>query len=285
MQVVAFMNMKGGVAKTTLAVNIAYALAFEHYKKVLLVDGDPQFNATTYLVDDAKYLAHLNDPKKGTLREVFLPKKAGPISTVTGASKAINKSKMALSECTIKIFDRGNDRGKLDLLPSTLALVELEHSSRQTENKLKSYLQEKAQGYDYVIIDCPPTISFFTQAAVLASDKYIVPIRPDPLSVIGLPLLERYIADFTDDAGMKVEQVGIVFTMVRNPAPKAMKDLMDDLRAKRKGAVFTDWLSVSTDVAESVTAHQPFFQYRKTPQKIKLQLVGIAQEFLNRTGG
>ncbi|MBR0757478.1 ParA family protein [Bradyrhizobium jicamae] len=285
MQIVSFMNMKGGVAKTTLAVNIAYALGFEHHKKVLLVDGDPQFNATTYLLEDKVYLAHLNDPKKGTLRDIFIPKKPGPINTVVGTAKPINKSKMPLHDCTLKIFDRGTGRGKLDLLPSTLALVELEHSSRQTENKLKAYLHEKAKGYDYVIIDCPPTISFFTQAAILASDKYIVPIRPDPLSVIGLPLLERYISEFTDDAGMKIEQVGLVFTMVRNPAPRAMKELMDDLRRNRKGAVFADWLSLSTDVAESVTAHSPAFLFRKTPQKIKLQMVGIAQEFLNRTGG
>jgi chromosome partitioning protein len=285
MQIVSFMNMKGGVAKTTLAVNIAYAIAFQHHKKVLLVDCDPQFNATTYLLEDKVYLAHLNDPKKGTLRDVFVPKKAGPINTVAGSAKPINKSKMSLNDCTIKIFDRGTGRGKLDLLPSTLALVELEHSSRQTENKLKAYLHEKAQGYDYVIIDCPPTISFFTQAAVLASDKYVVPIRPDPLSVIGLPLLERYIAEFTDDAGMKIEQVGLVFTMVRNPAPRAMKELMDDLKKSRKAAIFADWLSVSTDVAESVTAHSPAFLYRKTPQKIRLQIVGIAQEFLTRTGG
>jgi chromosome partitioning protein len=285
LQIISFMNMKGGVAKTTLAVNVAYAIAFEHHKKVLLVDGDPQFNATTYLLEDKAYLAHLSDPKKGTLRDVFLPKKPGPVNTLAGVSKPINKSKMALSECTITIFDRGTGRGRLDLLPSTLALVELEHSSRQTENKLKAYLHEKAQGYDYVIIDCPPTISFFTQAAVLASDKYVVPIRPDALSVIGLPLLERYIAEFTDDVGKKIEQVGLIFTMVRNPAPRAMKELMDDLKRQRKGAVFTDWLSVSTDVAESVAAHKPFFLYPKTPQKIKLQLVGIAQEFVKRTGG
>jgi chromosome partitioning protein len=285
MQIVSFMNMKGGVAKTTLAVNVAYALAFEHHKQVLLVDGDPQFNASTYLVQDKAYLTHLNDPTKGTLKDIFMPKKSGPINTLAGSAKAINKSKMNLSDCTIKIFDRGHGRGRLDLLPSTLALVELEHSSRQTENKLKSYLQEKAQHYDYVLIDCPPTISFFTQAAILASDKYLVPIRPDPLSVIGLPLLERYIAEFTDDAGMKIEQVGLVFTMVRSPAPKAMKELMDDLKKARKGAVFADWLSVSTDVAESVAAHLPIFLYGKTPQKIKLQIVGITQEFLNRTGG
>jgi chromosome partitioning protein len=53
MQVVSFMNMKGGVGKTTLAVNVAYALAYKHDKQVLIVDGDPQFNATQCLLDDS----------------------------------------------------------------------------------------------------------------------------------------------------------------------------------------------------------------------------------------
>src|SRR5215204_5309312 len=145
MQVISFMNMKGGVGKTTVAVNVAYALAFEHHKQVLIVDGDPQFNASTYLLPDKTYLAHLNDPKKGTLRDIFVPKRAGPVSTVAGSAKQVNKSKMSLDECTANIFDRGENRGRLDLLPSTLALVELEHSARQTETKLKSYLKEKAQ--------------------------------------------------------------------------------------------------------------------------------------------
>lgn len=56
MQVISFMNMKGGVGKTTLAVNIAYALVVFHHKRVLVIDCDPQFNATQYLVDDVKYL-------------------------------------------------------------------------------------------------------------------------------------------------------------------------------------------------------------------------------------
>jgi cellulose biosynthesis protein BcsQ len=116
MQVISFMNMKGGVGKTTLTVNIAYALAFLHHKQVLLVDGDPQFNASTYLLQDRVYLAHLNDPKKGTLRDVFVPRRAGPVNTVAGTAKPTDKSKMGLADCTVKIFDRGDKRGRLDLL-------------------------------------------------------------------------------------------------------------------------------------------------------------------------
>jgi chromosome partitioning protein len=218
-QTIAFMNMKGGVGKTTLAVNVSYGLAFGHRQKVLIVDGDPQFNATQSLMDDKKYLAHINDLKKGTIQDVFAPKKAGPVNTVAGSSRQQNKSKMNLADCTFTVFDGGDGRGRLDLLPSTLSLIEIENSPRQTEAKLKSFLKEKASHYDYVIIDCPPTISIFTQAAILASDKYLVPIRPDPLSIVGLPLLERYIEEFTVDAGMKIEQVGLVFTMVRGPLP------------------------------------------------------------------
>jgi chromosome partitioning protein len=63
MQVISFLNMKGGVGKTTLAVNVAYGLAFDHKQSVLVVDTDPQFNATQYLVEDDKYIRHIGDAK------------------------------------------------------------------------------------------------------------------------------------------------------------------------------------------------------------------------------
>lgn len=285
MQVIAFMNMKGGVGKTTLAVNVAYALAAQYGKQVLIVDGDPQFNATQCLVADDVYLKHINDAKKGTIRDIFIPRRAGPVSTTIGAAKNVSKAKMSLADCTIEIYSGGAGKaGRLDLLPSTLSVVEAETSPRQTEARLKAYLKEKASHYDCVIIDCPPTISFFTQAAILASDKYIVPIKPDPLSVVGLPLLEHYIEDCTTDAGTKLEQIGLVFTMVRSPAPHAMRFVMDDLRRQRKAAVFAPILNQATAVAESVDAHQPIIKFRKTSAKIKMQVLDITKEFVRRTG-
>jgi len=282
MQIISFMNMKGGVGKTTLAVNVAYALAYVHKKKVLIVDGDPQFNATQYLLESEEYLEHVNDEKKGTIRDIFVPRRPGKINTVKGISKNSNKGKMSLSDCSLSVFDGGQNRGKLDLVPSTLQLMDIETSSRGTETKLKTYLKEKATAYDYVIIDCPPTISIFTQAAILASDKYLVPIKPDPLSVLGLPLLERWLEEYTDDAGVKVESVGLVLTLVRGPLPKAMRDVIDELRAERTDAVFAQHLSVSTDVAKSVDARQPIFLYKRN-SKTSNQILSIAKEFLERT--
>ena len=94
MQVIAFMNMKGGVGKTTLAVNVAYTLAQQHGKQVLIVDGDPQFNATQCLVADDEYLKHISDSKKGTVRDIFIPRRVGPVSTTAGVAKTVSKAKM-----------------------------------------------------------------------------------------------------------------------------------------------------------------------------------------------
>lgn len=282
MQVISFMNMKGGVGKTTLAVNVAYALAQVQRKQVLIVDGDPQFNATQYLLEDDTYLKHLKNTKKGTLRDIFVPRRVGRLNTIVGVSTRINKSKMALDACTVTVFDGGRNRGKLDLIPSSLQLMEIETSTRGTESKLKAYLREKAGGYDYVIIDCPPTISIFTQAAILASDKYLVPLKPDSLSVLGLPLLETWLDDYADDHGIDVDQVGLVFTLVRGNTPRAMREVMEEVRKERKDKVFTNQLSESTDVAESVNAHQPLFVYKQNA-KTANEMLQIAQEFLDRT--
>lgn len=283
-QVVAVINMKGGVGKTTLAVNVAYALAYQHRKKVLLVDVDPQFNASTYLLSEESYLAHIGDQKKGTILDIFVPRRSGPVNTVSGTSKPVNRATMSLSVCTCNVYAEHNGAGKLDLIPSTLALMEIETSKRGTENKLNNFIREKGTAYDYVILDCPPTISIFTQAAILASQKYLVPVKPDPLSIIGLPLLERWMIEFTNDAGVAVESVGLVFTLVRGPTPSRMVEAMSDLRRERKDEVFVAHLSEATAVAESVEEHRPVFLY-KPHSKPARQLLEIAEEFLNRTSG
>ena len=110
----------------------------------------------------------------------------------------------------------------------------------------------------------------------------MVPVKPDSLSILGLPLLETWLDDYTDDHGMTVEQVGLVFTMVRGNTPRAMREVMRDLRAARTDKVFNAHLSESTDVAESVDAHQPVFLY-KPRAKTADEILAITQEFVTRT--
>jgi chromosome partitioning protein len=284
MQVISFINMKGGVGKTTLAVNIAYGLASLYRKKVLIIDADPQFNATQYLLETDAYLRHTKDQAKGTLFDIFIPNRPGAVSTLRGRATEINRTNMPMSDCTCKIFEGGRDKGKLDLIPSTLTLMEIETSKRGTETLLKSYLRDKARGYDYVIIDCPPTISIFTQAAIIARDSYLVPIKPDPLSVIGLPLLQRWLEEFIYLFGLKIDLAGLVFTLVRSPITGRMRDIIKELREQRKDEVFVAQLDQANDVAKSVEEHLPVFKYREN-SKTSNQIVQITQEFLDRTSG
>ena len=284
MQVISFMNMKGGVGKTTLAVNIAYGLAALHRQKVLIIDADPQFNASQYLLEDDAYLAHFGDDSKGSLLDIFRPRRPGPVRTTQGVARQVNRQKMALAQCSVNIYSNRYTGGKLDLIPASLNLIEMEMTARGTERRLRSYLQEKAGGYDYVLIDCPPTISIFTQAAILASSKYLVPIKPDPLSVVGLPLLERWLEDFMQDSGITLKSVGLVFTMVRGPVPQRMDSIISELRQTRGNEVFPDQLSVSTYVATSVEHHEPIFRYKKQSKPGK-EMRRIIAEFYRRTSG
>lgn len=283
MQVISFINMKGGVGKTTLAVNVAYGLAYWHGKRVLIIDSDPQFNATQCLITDDAYLKHIDDEAKGTLYDIFAPRRPGPVRSVAGTSKTINRQDMSLSACVIRVARNTPTGGRLDLIPSNLSLIELEFSQRGTERRLKAFIEEKAQGYDYVIIDCPPTISLFSQAAILASGRYLVPIKPDPLSVIGLPLLERWLENFTSDNGISVSRIGLVFTMVRGPVPTLMRGVMDEMRTRRPGDVFQAELSEATALPSAAEAHMPVF-LRPRSSKSTTQIKKITQEFLGRVG-
>lgn len=110
----------------------------------------------------------------------------------------------------------------------------------------------------------------------------MVPIKPDPLSVIGLPLLERWLDEYTDDEGIKVDAVGLVFSLVRGPIPAVMRDVMTDLRSKRNSEIFQDYLSQSTDVARSVDSREPIFIHKRNC-KTSRQIQGITAEFLKRT--
>jgi chromosome partitioning protein len=270
--------MKGGVGKTTLTVNIGYSLAEQHNKKVLIVDVDPQFNASTYLMSDTNYFHHLNT--KHTILDIFTPNRFLGFSTVKGKKTKQKKKEVSKASAIANIYNGTN--GKLDLLPSTLQLMQIQHSERGTENRLKVFLDKLKDTYDYILIDCPPTISIFTQSAILASDKYVVPLKPDPLSTIGIPLLEAWLDDYTQTVGVDLDSVGIVFCMVRNPHPKNMQKVISDIKKERKKEVFKEYLSMTTKVSESVESHIPIYKHVGN-HRCKTEIEKITNEFLNRT--
>ena len=270
-KIVSLINMKGGVGKTTLAVGLAWELAKDY--DVLLVDIDPQFNATQWVVDTETYLAWLKN--KHTVLNVYSPAGHGVQGLLGG--DAPPPPKVTAASAIIEVEQQGR---KLDILPSTLELIRLDAAARGTENRLRVFLEKVADKYDYILIDCPPTVSLFSFSAFLASHAYLVPVKPDPLSVLGLPLLERAITEYEERSGHELPRVGLVFTQVRQT--DAMTASMRQLSVDYLGEAFKEHIPINTGVAEAVEGNMPLQFFGKTKYTLRKQLAGIASEFVDR---
>jgi chromosome partitioning protein len=271
-KVITVINMKGGVGKTTLSVNIAYLMCVRH--KVLLVDIDPQFNATQYLVDQEEIIAHFKNKK--TVYDIMVPAKGDDISLST-KRKSANANPILLDDYIIPVYEFRN--GRLDLIPSSLKLINFETNKRGTENLLKRFIEEKCSHYDFVIIDCPPTLSLLTLSAYLASQYYLIPIKPDYLSSLGLPLLERGLQEYEETHGHTLELLGIVFTMVNHQA-NLSKEIMNSIKASG-WECFRNNSSHSTMVAQSVKSLSNFYYYAKF-KRYATEFREITKELLNK---
>ena len=279
-KVISVINMKGGVGKTTLTANLAYALAQFHKKKVILVDMDPQFNATQYFIPQKKYVEYINNPDKRTVLDIFQDRPETAPSTVRDRDQRTSQTHINLDNGTINVYD---NEGKLDIIPSTLRLMKIQESERGEEFKLKRFLDRIRGAYDFIFIDCPPTMSIFTLSAYLASDAYIIPVKPDYLSSIGLPLLERGIRDYEERFGKKIKQIGVIFTLV-DKRTTLMRDTMTTLRSSPNRVIFNNCLRHSTTIARAVKKNKVLFDYPSS-KSYGVEIKDIAKEFLDKVGG
>ncbi len=205
-KVVSFINMKGGVGKTTLCIGIGYYLAKEQNKKILFIDLDPQFNTTQSLVNEFDLEdEYLNEYSQGnnskTVMRLF--------ETQTTLVKRIPMPKP--NDIIIKLDEN------MDLLPGTIDLILVESDKDGTKAKrVKRFINDNKLKdlYDFIFIDCPPTISVYTDAALIASDFYLVPNRIDRYSILGIKLLKQAIDRIDDNEGIGIEPIGIVYTMI-----------------------------------------------------------------------
>ena len=274
MRKVSFINMKGGVGKTTLSMNVAHCLATRENFKVLVVDIDPQFNATQCFFSGDKYIEYLKNKGK-TILDLFQENVAN-ISTVDGVTgiKSFNYSDIKPVQILENLF----------MLPGNLNLYQIEISAGSgKENRLKKYLDEinKIYHFDFVIIDTPPTPSIWMVSALLASDYYIIPVKPDPLSYTGIELLQNIISRKKGDLDLNIKCMGIVLTIVEEGTivfNKCMKTI--GKKKQLKDLLYKKYLKKRTDIAKFQLNQQ--FILDQSKDDIKLSLTGIVQEMLKR---
>lgn len=207
LKTISFINMKGGVAKTTLCINVADCLQRQHKKRVLVIDIDPQFNATQCLVAPTTY-EKLLQKGQHSIVEIFDTKPRPSVSSVKGTT--VNQPIKLEDIRPIEI------RKGFDLLPGNLDLYKLEMApGTGKEHRLKKFLElsSTTDNYDYVLLDTPPTPSVWMSSALLASQYFLIPVKPDPISFTGIDLLRRVITELTENYGVELSCAGVVLTM------------------------------------------------------------------------
>ena len=250
---IALLNMKGGVGKTTLAVNIGWYLHKTEEADVLLVDLDPQFNSTQYVMDYKKFQSHRKTA--GTIADLLMNQPALDL-------KPKKKGKLKTSSAIYNVST--SDGSRFDLLPAELRLAWVVKNPAQTEYKLEKLLQEVRDGYDYVLIDCAPTDTVLTTMALMASDYLLIPMKPDRFSILGfvnlMETIENFRGNCNDPHNAKV--LGVVFTQVSSDSPLEQQAIAEvKIEAdKEKISLFNSVLGHSRSFTRSVADQTPIFE-------------------------
>lgn len=276
-KIVSFMNMKGGVGKTTLCVNLADAVSSLENKKILLVDFDPQANSTQYILDAEKYTSLLENER--TIYKLYKPfvedNENYSIVVNDNEDEIENENEDEDEDCSGQIIYKVNK--KFHLVPGDLKMTKISQNNDTTlALQLDNFIKKVKIDYDYIFIDCPPTQSIYTQSALMATNFYVIPVKPDYLSSLGLDLFQKMVLKYNRTSGNKVMCLGIIFTMVQNSDYQV--ETMDKIRERKKFSVFDNVMKLAPIVAKNSEEHKLLLETRGK----KTEITKLADEFVSR---
>ena len=258
-KIISLVNQKGGVGKTTTSINLSASLSLEG-KKVLLVDLDPQGNATTGVGFN-----------KGDIDQSIYEVFNGVVS--------INE---------IVLHTKFRD---LDLLPSSLQLagidIELIEKGREDPNFQKSYQLKKAidlikDNYDYIIVDCPPSLGLITTNALAASDSVIIPVQCEFFALEGITQLLNAIMLTKKKLNPNLKLEGVLLTMFDSRANLSI-EVIEEIRSYFKDKVYTTLIPRLIRLAEAPSHGKPIIAY-DPKSKGSLAYLNLAKEVIERNG-
>jgi len=253
-RILAVTNQKGGVGKTTTSINVAAGLA-QAGQRVLLVDLDPQGNATMGSGVD----------KRGALRTVY--------HLLLGLSQ--------LADVRVR-----SERGGYDLLPANrelagaeVELVELEHR----EARLKNALAGVAAEYDYILIDCPPSLSLLTINGLVAAQAVVIPMQCEYYALEGLSDLVGTIKRVRAHMNPQLEIAGLVRTMY-DPRNTLAQQVSQQLESHFGDKVYQTLVPRNVRLAEAPSYGTPAVVWDRTSKGAQAYLA-LAEEILSRNKG
>ena len=256
-KIIAFANQKGGVGKTTSAVNIAASLGVLG-KKVLLLDLDPQGNSTSGVGVAKKNL-------KLTVKELLL-----------------SDENVDLSDLVHRTVIRTEFKN-LSLIPATISLAGAEFDLFQTENSeycLKNALDTISDEYDYVIIDCPPSLGMLTLNALAAGDGVVIPMQCEFYALEGLSQLIITISRIKQKYNKDLTVTGILLTMY-NGRLLLSAQVVAELKKHYYDKLFATAISRGVRLSEAPSFGMPVY-YHDPYAKGANEYLDVARELIER---
>lgn len=252
-RIIAIANQKGGVGKTTTSVNLAAALAALK-RRVLLVDIDPQGNATTGLGID-------KHNQTTTLTDVLL------------GDAIAQDIRYPVADTSLHVL-----AGSPEVTVAEVALM----SQDQREYRLRDALASLAADYDYILIDCPPSLNMLTVNALVAADGVIIPMQCEYYALEGLTALMGTVEQIKQHANPALQLVGLIRTMF-DPRSNLARDVSEQIHAYFPDKVFSTTIPRNIRLAEAPSHGVSVLDYDKSSRGA-LAYLALATELLSKDG-
>ncbi|QNM85932.1 ParA family protein [Polaribacter pectinis] len=250
-KIIAIANQKGGVGKTTTSVNLAASLGVLE-KKVLLIDADPQANASSGLGID--------------------------VETVEGGTYHVLEHTLSAKDAIVK-----TDSPNVDIIPAHIDLVAIEIElvdKQEREYMLKKALVDVKNDYDYILIDCAPSLGLITLNSLVAADSVIIPIQCEYFALEGLGKLLNTIKSVQNIHNPDLDIEGLLLTMFDSRL-RLSNQVVDEVRKHFSSMVFDTIIRRNTRLGEAPSYGESIIAYDAT-SKGAVNYLNLAQELLKK---